>query len=64
MRKNMRKLALHRESLRNLSPLDVAAVPGAAAPTRPSIDIGCTTEYTWYCPSRSACTACPVCVPD
>ena len=23
--------------------------------------VGCTTENTWYCPTASACTNCPLC---
>ena len=58
MRKTPRKLALNRESLRHLDTLT------GGAGTRPSIDIGCTTEYTWYCPTHSACSMCPICGAD
>jgi hypothetical protein len=57
MKKTHRRLALHRESLRNLTAVEVKGGVG----TRPSIDVGCTTEYTWYCPSASGCTNCPIC---
>ena len=59
MKKNLRKLALNRESLRHLngSALEISPFPG----TEPSICVGCTTEYTWYCPTASGCSACPIC---
>jgi len=53
-----RKLTLNRESLRNLTASDVR-LGGAAI--QQSIKIGCTTENTWYCPTASACTNCPLC---
>lgn len=59
MKKTTRKLALHKESVRTLTAFDVAPARGAA--TEPSICVGCTSEYTWYCPTRSACSVCPVC---
>jgi hypothetical protein len=58
MRKTPRRLTFHKESLRNLTGLDVAL--GGASP-RPSIDIGCTSEYTWYCPTQSPCSVGPAC---
>jgi hypothetical protein len=59
MKKNARrKLTLHKESLRNLTASD-ARLGGAAI--QQSIKVGCTTEYTWYCPTASACTNCPIC---
>ena len=63
MKKTARKLTLHRESLRNLTPVEVPPVQGAANTRNgcPSVQIGCTTEYTWYCPTASACTNCPIC---
>jgi hypothetical protein len=51
-----RKLILNKESLRNLTASD-ARVGGAIQ----SINVGCTTENTWYCPTASACTNCPLC---
>ena len=60
MKKTPRKLALHRESLRHLTAVD-AARPVGGRPTRPSIDFACTSEYTWYCPTASACSVCPIC---
>ncbi|HEY0781021.1 MAG TPA: hypothetical protein VGE98_01095 [Thermoanaerobaculia bacterium] len=56
MKKPLRKLSLNRESLRNLS-----AAPVTGGGTQPSICVGCTTEYTWYCPTASGCSACPIC---
>jgi hypothetical protein len=57
MKKTARKLALHKESLRNLSNFGPVAGQGTA----PSICNGCTSEYTWYCQTASACTHCPIC---
>jgi hypothetical protein len=52
-----RKLTLHKESLRNLTAVDArlggAAIAGTKGP--------CTPENTWYCPTASACTHCPIC---
>ena len=59
MKKNARKLNLNRESIRNLTALETV-VGGAAKPVT-SVNVGCTTEYTWYCPSASGCSNCPVC---
>ncbi|MDP9121287.1 MAG: hypothetical protein M3O15_07950 [Acidobacteriota bacterium] len=60
MKKTVRKLALHRESLRNLTASQLTS--GGGATPRPTVaPCGRTTEYTWYCPSRSACTVCPIC---
>lgn len=64
MNKTVRKLALHKESLRNLTSFVLPPVQGAALFSKnpcASVQIGCTTEYTWYCPTASACTNCPIC---
>ena len=62
MNKRVRKLVLHKESIRNLTDGDLPSVHGGATKNPcPSIHIGCTTEYTWYCPTNSACTFCPLC---
>lgn len=58
MKKSSRKLSLNRESIRNL---EAAEVVGGIAKPVTSINVGCTTEYTWYCPSASGCTNCPIC---
>ena len=58
MKKTRSKLTLNKESLRNLD-----AVLGGVG-TRPSIDVGCTSEYTWYCQTQSACSVCPICGVD
>ena len=52
-----RKLTLNKESLRNLTASDARLGGGAIQ----SIKVGCTTENTWYCPTASACTNCPLC---
>jgi hypothetical protein len=59
MKKSLRKLALNRESLRHLTGSATGTVVGAG--TQPSICVGCTSEYTWYCPTASGCSACPIC---
>jgi len=56
MKKPLRKLSLNRESLRNLS-----GAPVTGAGTQPSLCVGCTSEYTWYCPTASGCSNCPIC---
>jgi hypothetical protein len=51
--KKQGKLVLHRESLRNL---DAVEVKGGYVQ---SIGVGCTSEYTWRCPSaQTDCTDC------
>jgi hypothetical protein len=57
MKKTTRKLTLSKESIRTLTSL--AHLAGAG--TQASIRGGCTTENTWYCPTHSACSACPLC---
>jgi hypothetical protein len=62
MKKNAgRKLTLNKESLRNLTAVDARLGGAAIGGTTQSIKVGCTTENTWYCPTASACTNCPIC---
>ena len=54
-----RKLAIHKESLRNLT--GGKPIGGGGLNTAQSICVGCTSEYTWYCPTASGCSNCPIC---
>ena len=58
-KKTARKLAIHKESLRNLT--GVGTGPTPIKTTAQSICYGCTSEFTWYCQTASACTNCPLC---
>ncbi len=55
----LHKLVLNRESIRALTRAQASAAHGGG--TLQSVCVGCTTENTWYCPTASGCTNCPIC---